>query len=235
MRRSRLKRLEENTALRSTIGYIILTVVAIFLLFNFGLSALSKLTAIVEDFAGADSQNGGTNSPPPPPPNIVNLPPYTKDDSIKVEGTTKPGLTVKIYHNDELEEVLSNSSGGFTSTFKLDKGENKIYAFVTDNNGQDSSKTQIYTVIYDNEPPKLEIVAPENGKQFTRRDNQTKIEGQTEPGAHVTINDRVAIVRSDGKFDFPITLAQGENVYKIKSSDQAGNLAEFELRLNYSP
>lgn len=235
MYRSRLKRLEETRALRSTISYIILTVVVIFLLFNFGLPALSKLTTIIGDFAGTETPNDDINSPPPPPPNIVNLPSHTKDDSVRVEGTTRPGFTVTISFNNESEEVLSNASGEFTSTFKLSKGENKIYAFVTDNRGQDSSKTQTYTVVYDNEPPKLEIIAPENGKQFTRRDNQTKIEGQTEAEAHVTINDRVAIVRSDGKFDFPITLTEGENVFKIKSNDRAGNLAEIELKLSYSP
>jgi len=232
---SRLKRLEEKRAVSSTVKYIVLTVIVIFVLLNFGLPALSKLTVVIADLVGQENSDDDSNSPPPPPPNIKSLPAFTKDSSIRVEGTTRPGFTVSIFFNDEKVEVLANASGEFTSSFDLSKGENTVSAFVTNNDGQDSSKTQTFTVNFDSDPPKLEIITPTNGQQFTGRTKQTEIQAQTEAEAHATVNDRIAIVRGDGKFDFPVTLNEGENIFKIKSTDQAGNTTELELKLNYTP
>lgn len=232
---SRLKRIEESRALRTTIKYLVLTIIAIFLLFRFGLPALSSLSAFVADFSGQEVNTGDQNKAPLPPPSINNLPNFTKEETIRVTGNTRPGHSVYIFFNNDKTEVLANASGEFTSSFKLSRGENTIYATVVDSSGRQSAKTPTFTAVYDNEPPKLDIIAPEQGKQFTGRDNHTQIEGETDADARVSVNDRVAIVRSDGKFNFPVTLTEGENTFKIISVDRAGNESEFELKLVYTP
>lgn len=233
IRGSRLKRIEEGRAIRTTVKYIVLTGLVILLLIRFGLPALSRLTALVADLTTQEPENNYSQSPLPPP-QIANLPDFTNNETLRVTGNTRPGYSVYVYFNDDKTEVLANANGEFTSTFKLSRGENSISALVA-HSGQESTKTENYIVNFDNEPPKIELIAPENGKQFTGRDSHTQIEGATEPDAKVTINGRVAIVRGDGKFDFPLVLSEGENTFQILARDKAGNEAELEVKLNYTP
>lgn len=234
-RKSRLQRNEEKKAVRSTLFYIVLTVGIIALMFVAGIPALSKVTALVAGITGTEAIDFGPDGPPPPPPNIDNPPAYTKEDSIRLTGTTRPGYTATIFFNDDKIEVLANADGRFTSVLEISSGQNTVSAIVTDNKGRESTRTHTYTIVQDKEPPVLEIISPENGKSFYgARDKQIKLEGQTDPGARVLINDRVVIVRSDGKFDMQVTLENGENVFKMKSIDQAGNETELEWKLNFA-
>lgn len=230
---SRLRRVEEKRALNTTIKYLALTVVIIFLLFNFGLPALSRATILLTDLAGKNASGIEDNGPPLPPPQIEDLPAYTKEKSIRVKGKTRPGATVAIFFNDEKNEVLANASGEFTSTFELSHGENTIYALSEDGN-RTSGRSKTFSIILDNEPPKLEIITPQNGQTITGRNNKIQIEGATEAEAKVTINDRIVIVRNDGKFNHSVSLNEGENIFKIKSVDAAGNESELEFKLIYS-
>lgn len=235
-RKSRLERSEEKKAIKSTFFYVILTLGILVLLFVIGIPAITKFTALVAGVTGNDSGGFQNNSPPPPPPSIETLPSYTNDESIRLKGRTRPGYTVSVFFNDDKIEVLANAEGEFNSTLELSGGTNSVAALVTDNFGQDSVRTQTYSVVLDKEKPKLEIISPENEKQFYgNRDKQQTIQGQTEPDARITINDKVVIVRSDGKFDYQTTLSNGKNVYKIKSVDRAGNETESELSLNFTP
>lgn len=233
-RSSRLKRFEEKRAVRSTVFYIGLTVGIIVLLFTLGIPLVSKLAILVGNVTRTDLEYN-QDSPPPPPPNINAPKEFTNEDKLRITGTTRPGFTVSIFFNDEKSEVLSNASGEFTAMFDLSSGQNTIYAQVTDNRGQQSTQGEKFIVTLDKEPPKLEIITPENGKSFYGgAQKQTQIEGQSEPNVHIIINDRVAIVRNDGKFNFPVSLENGENVFKITATDEAGNKTELEFKLSYS-
>ena len=234
-RRSRLTRIEEKKALKSTAYYVVLTLGLIIFLAIFGITAISKVALIVDNIAGKDTTSSAGTSTPPPPPQLNTPPDYTKDEKLKLTGRSQAGYTVLIFLNDDKIEVIADASGEFTGLLDLSKGENTIYAKAEDNEGQVSTETKKYIVNLDTETPKLEIISPENEKKyFGSQNKQVKIEGQTEAGARVTVNDRVAIVRSDGKFDFPLTLSDGENIFKIKAVDQAGNETEVELKLYYS-
>ncbi len=233
-RPSRLKRLEERRAVKSTAFYIVLTVAAVGLLAIFGVPALSKLTSLTGNItrSGVDYT---ANTPPPPPPAINTLPKNTNQDKLKVTGTTKAGQNVIIFFNNDKTEVLANANGEFTSVFDLSLGENSLYAQVEDNRGQKSTETDKFTVVLDKTEPVLELISPENGKSlFGQNQKNIQIEGQSEQHARVTINDRIAIVRSDGKFNFPVTLQGGENIFKIVATDEAGNKTELELKLTYA-
>jgi len=232
-RSSRLKRVEETKAIRSTGFYIALTVGFIALLLFFGVPLLSKFSSFLVNLAGKEAENPD-NSPPPPPPAISTLSEFTKEEKLKLTGFTRPGLTVLIFFNDEKFEVLADAEGEFTYLFDLSPGINKVYAKVQDNSGRESTSTQTYNVTFDKEPPKLEIISPENGKQFLGlQQKQITIEGQTEPNVYININDRVVIVKSDGKFNFQTNLNDGENIFKIKATDRAGNETELEFKVSF--
>jgi len=233
-RPSRLKRFEERRAIRSTILYMGLSLGIIILLFTFGIPIISRLAILVGNVTRTNLEYN-QDSPPPPPPNINKPNAFTNEEKLKITGNTRQGYTVSIFFNDEKNEVLANASGEFTAIFDLSNGQNTIYAKVTDPKGQDSTQTEKFVVTLDKEPPKLEIITPENGKSFFgAAQKQTQIEGQSELNSHIIINDKIAIVRNDGKFNFPVSLENGENIFKIIATDEAGNKTELEFKLSYS-
>lgn len=235
-RKSRLERSEDKKAIKSTLFYVLLTLAIIVLLFFIGIPAITKFTSLLAGITGSESTSLTSTSPPPPPPSLGEMPAYTNQDVVRLKGQTRPGYTVSVFFNNDKIEVLANASGEFNSTLELSGGTNSVAALVTDNEGQESVKTQPFSIVLDKEKPTLEIISPENGKKlYGNRDKQQTIQGQTEPDAKITINDQVVIVRSDGKFDFPTTLSNGENVYKIKSTDRAGNETQYELTLSLTP
>lgn len=234
-RRSRLKRVEEKRAVKNTVLYIILTIGLVGVLLVFGLKGLTAFTSLVNNIAGKDSTQITQNSPPPPPPH-VNIPPdFTNQDNYKVEGTTRAGISVEIFFNGEKKELVADKQGEFSSNFPLKDGQNSFYVKVVDSAGQESASTNTYMITLDKVPPKLEIISPSADQHFYgSQQKQVKIQGQTEAEARVTINDRVAIVRGDGKFDFSTSLNDGENVFSIKSIDKAGNETDAELHLFFN-
>jgi hypothetical protein len=234
-RTSRLKRLESRRALKSAVFWIVLSVGTIYLLINFGLPALSNLTSFITGVAREDIVDTGVNGPPPPPPQINTPTRATNEEKITIRGRTRPGYTVSVFFNDERTEVLADAGGEFTGVFALSEGNNTLYATVADNGGQISVKTRTYNIVFDNEAPDINVISPENNSQFFgSNQRQVKIEGETEPGARVTINDRIAIVRSDGKFDYTTSLSEGENIFKVKAMDDANNEIELELKLTFA-
>lgn len=235
-RKSRLQRTEEASAVRSAMFYILLTIGVIAILFFIGIPIVSRLSTIVLEFTGGVNVAGeNENLPPPPPPEIDSPPQYFKNDKYSLKGSTRPGYNVNVFFNGDKIEVLSDADGEFNLNLELSSGTNTLALSVIDKNGKESVKTREYTIILDKEAPKLEIISPSEGQQFSGiRANQARIEGQTEPDAKILINERIAIVKSDGKFDFPVTLSEGENTFTIKSIDPAGNETETSLKLLYT-
>ena len=133
-------------------------------------------------------------------------------------------------------EILANKDGDFVHDLSLKKGENVFSAIAVDSSGNESKNTREYIIIFDNEPPILEITKPENGQTFYGpKERQLIIEGVTEENCQVRVNGRVVVVESDGAFSFSTTLADGENMFEIKSQDEAENITESNISVVYEP
>jgi hypothetical protein len=146
------------------------------------------------------------------------------------------GATIIIYYNDNEESVVSDKEGLFTLNINLNKGENRISAIAKDLSGNESQKSDEITIVFDDEAPKLDITSPENNKEFFgSKQRQIIIEGNTEEGSSVTINERFVTVEEDGTFSFATTLTEGDNNFNIKASDIAGNSTETSLTFKFSP
>ncbi|MEJ2441808.1 MAG: hypothetical protein P8Y06_02730, partial [Patescibacteria group bacterium] len=76
---------------------------------------------------------------------------------------------------------------------------------------------------------------PEGKEFYGAKERQITIEGVTEEGVSLTINDRVVAVDEDGGFAFSTTLGEGENNFNIKSADKAGNQTEMDFKVSFTP
>ncbi len=232
---SRLETIEERKNIRRTFLFGILTVAFLIFLFFLGIPVLVKFTGFFTDLGKSQKPIDKTDTIPPAPPQIKIPADYTNKTSLDISGNTEAGATVKLFYNSNEEEVLADRDGKFSLNFQLDKGENTISATAKDANGNESQKSPTYTIIFDNEPPKIEISSPSGGTEFFgSKARQLTIKGTTESEADLTINDRVVAVDDDGSFAFLTTLSEGENNFKIKAVDKAGNAEETSLTVRFS-
>ena len=204
--------------------------------FFYGIPLLARLSGFVYDLRESGEPIIGGDTTPPPPPSFETPVSHTNKNNLEISGSSEAGSTITFYFNNKKSEVLVNNEGKFSQTFSLNKGENSLYAYSTDTSGNQSVDSRTYEIFQDSEPPDLELLTPKNGAEFYGTKNrQINIEGTTEPEARVQINERWVIIDSFGKFPFPVSLNEGDNVFKIKASDLAENETLIEIQLKYLP
>ena len=233
---SRKAKIEEKKNTKKAILFTILTIVLLVVFYFIGLPSFVKFAAFLTDLRSTTTPAETSDTTPPSLPRFDVLPKYTNQEEIKIKGKTEPGVNVKIFINGDEGIILSDSEGEFTYDYILREGENVLSALAYDNSGNESQETKTHIVIYDNQPPELSIDKPEDGREFYgSTERQVVIEGSTEEEASVNINGRIVIVDSNGKFTFATTLSEGENNFKIKAQDKAGNSTEESLLIKYTP
>jgi len=228
--------LEEKKGRRKAVLFGILTITSIFAFIFLGLPSLAKFAGFLSDLRKSGQSVEKNDTIPPAPPRLNTLAEVTNQAEIEVSGTAEEGATVVILFNGKSEQVVADRNGKFAFSFRLNNGENFISAKARDLSGNESQESEIYTVIYDDKPPKLEIFSPAEGISFYgTSQRQVTIQGVTESGANLTINDRVIQVEEDGSFIFATTLNEGTNSFVLKAADKAGNNTEKTISVNFSP
>lgn len=227
---------EEKKITKSTFFYIFLTTLSILVIFFFGIPIVIKFASFLTNINKSGKSVEISDTIPPPPPRLINLPEAVNSKSLEVNGTSEPGSTVTIDINDEKEEVVVGNEGDFLIKILLKDGDNKIFAYTTDQSGNESQKTQTYTISFDKQNPEITITKPKDGETFSgSKQRQITIEGSTEIQASLKINDRFVLVENDGSFSFFTTLTSGENNFNIKAQDRAGNSSEKTIKVFYNP
>lgn len=235
-RYSRLSRLEERENIRRAVLFSLLTIISLALVFFLGLPAVAKFSAFLSDLRKSSEPVEREDSTPPVPPRFEPLPEATNQLRVDIKGSSEPGVSIILKLNNKEEEILANSDGEFNYTFALNDGENKISAYARDSAGNESQKTDVFNIIYDDEPPELSLKTPVDGTNYYgSKQRQVLLEGVTEEGVNININGRFVQVDSGGKFTFTTTLNEGENKFTILASDKAENTSEKTITLNFSP
>lgn len=233
---SRLQSVEEKRNVRKAAYFVLLTIVAILLLFFYGIPLLGNFAGFVSDLGKSGKAIGINDRTPPAPPRFDFLNNFTNQQNINISGITESGATIKFTFNGNVQETLADKDGRFQFSLQLLNGENSYSAVAIDTAGNLSQKTQNYTITFDNKPPELTVENPNDGSQFFgSSQRQVTINGSTDTGSQITINDRIVTVDDNGKFQYTTTLNDGENKFAVKSVDAAGNTKEENLTLNFTP
>jgi len=232
---SYLARSEEKKNIKKAYFFLILTAGFIILVIVFGISSLAKYAGFLGNIKKSGQPVEVTDITPPVIPRLDPIPEATNKKEVEIKGTTEPGATVRLYLNNSEKELTANNSGEFTFTVGLKDGENTVSLIAIDDAGNESPKTNVVKINYDTKAPDLEIIKPQDQAQFyTSKQRQVVIEGKTEPGSDVRINDRFVVVESSGSFTFATTLSEGSNTFTIKASDKAGNTTEKTITVSFS-
>lgn len=233
---SRRQTIEEKNNRRKTTGFILLSIGFVLFMFFYGLPILVKLANLAYDFKKGSESIEINDKTPPPPPRLESLPEYTNKNLVEIIGGSEAGSVVIIDLNGQTEDVVSDNSGRFSLSLTITDGDNFIKAYAKDSSANKSVETQTYTVTFDNEPPKIEVSSPANNTEFYGSIQKSlTIKGTTEENSLVQINDRLAIVDSNGDFKYSVQLSAGLNTYIIKATDRAGNTAETSFQVTFTP
>jgi len=163
----------------------------------------------------------------------------TNSAQINISGFGEPESSVIfVINGSKQDKITINEDGSFEVPITLESGENKISAYSVDEAENESSTTKDYITIFDNKPPSIEIIDPEDGASFETRSKQSiTIQGKTdenEIGTKVYINDRVVFPKEDGSFSYTYRLDEGENLLEVKAQDKAGNTNKIEVMYKFS-
>lgn len=233
---SRWQSVEEKRNKRRAFIFGVLTIAALVFLFTIGLNVLTKFVGLISDLKKTSAPIEKTDTTPPPPPHIDTLPEATNNSKLTITGSSEPGSDVELFINGSKNESLAGNDGAFSFDIILANGSNTIYAQAKDSAGNESGKTPTYEVIYSKNPPKIDINSPNDGAKFYgTKQQQITISGKTAVDVSLTINDRIVAVQDDGSFSSSVFLNEGNNTFKIKVVDNAGNTAEKSITVSWSP
>jgi len=232
---SRLAKVEEQRNFRRAFIFSFLTLGFILLAFFYGIPTIAKIASFVGDLKKSSTPVDKNDTTPPGPPRINELPEAVNKKDLTVSGYGEAGATIILTLNNNNEEVVADADGNFSFSVSLTKGENILSAKAKDQAGNESISSKTYTVVFDDEAPKIDISSPSDGASFYgSREKQLTIKGSTKVNSTLTINDRLIKVEDDGSFSYTTSLNDGENSFHFKAADQAENQTEKDLKVNYS-
>ena len=213
------------------IGGVVLVVILIF----FGTKLLIGFSLLAEhgnsDQTTAKTGNSNQYVAPPSLNPVVDA---TNSATIAVSGKGAADQTVKLYVNDSLVDdttVQDDNNFNFPAVH-LNDGQNSIKATSVTKDNSKSDYSNELTISYLKNPPQLTISQPQDGQGFDKNGGPVSIQGQTDPGASVTINDFTAIVDDQGKFSYLYNLKDGDNDIKVVATDQANNKTTKEFHIH---
>lgn len=234
-RRSRLNKSIQKKSRNTFFFSIIGIIVVLFLFFRYGIPFLSdasflfgKVTNVPENTDQETEESVFV-----PVPRLDPLPSATNEKEIIVEGQTLSGLEIEIYLNGELKNTINaDENGFFEDEIDLTEGDNILR--VRAKKGKSTGEyTRSKTITFINEGPDLEVEFPATGAEI-KNQNPIEVKGTTDPGSTVKVNDFQAIIKSDGRWNYFLTLRDGQNEIKIMATDQAGNETEKVISVQYS-
>lgn len=209
------------------------SVILIFVIFTIGVNFLGNFA----DFLGTffkGSQSASENSDfVPPPPSVDSLPKAT-NNNITISGSSIGAAKVEIYRDSNKVDEVEIVDGKFEfKDFRLNDGDNNLLLKALSDSGNASDFSQAILIVLDTKEPDLEVESPKDDQNFSGN-NRIKVIGKTETDVQVLVNNFLANVNSDGKFEVTIPLeSEGENKIEVKAQDEAGNSKVKEIKVYF--
>lgn len=236
-KRSRIARKLEMQSKKNVVFATLGTVAIFIAIFKIGIPLLADFGLFIGNFSRTeDNQKGNKTQEFVQQPRIDPLPQATNSASIKITGIAVAKGKVEIFIEEDLISTVEVKEDGtfMLPNLKLRNGENiiKARAILRDNK---SELSESLSVIFDTDPPTLEINQPSQDQQFGKGDSIIEVRGKTEIDTKVVVNNFRAIVDSQGNFSSVLALTPGENIITVQAFDLSGNQTEKSLTVTFSP
>lgn len=231
---SRLRRYEDRVFKKRLVWAISGSLALAIFIFIFGLKLLVSFSLLVDKLHGpapAEKQSQSLILPPV----LDALPESTNSATITITGKGDPGMKIVFYIDEEESTNLPvESDGTFAFTKKLAEGEHTVSAKAKNDKDMMSDLSNVLTVTIKRSKPELTVTNPQDGARIVGDSNMLVVKGKTSSDNTVMVNDRFALVGSDGSFSYTHSLTEGENTLHILATDPAGNQETVLRRVTYS-
>lgn len=148
---------------------------------------------------------------------------WTNRPFYKIRGLTEPFAEI----SGGAFRVVADATGFFELTVNLSQEETIMRIEAVDRIGN-RNQTAL-TITLDTQAPSLVIYSPEDRTRY--QVGSAEIQGATEFGVLLMINDEAVQVAVDGVFRWVVTLKPGVNNVTVSAVDKAGNIALQTLTL----
>ncbi|MCK5848240.1 MAG: copper amine oxidase N-terminal domain-containing protein [Caldisericia bacterium] len=164
----------------------------------------------------------------------------TTEATIKVEGRTTLIATIR-FGVDSLEYdliafingenvVVNPEDGTFSKMVDLKNGLNKIEVLAKDEAGH--KKILNYEVMFDIEPPEIDVTYPKEGEVVTKK--RFEVTGKTDPTAQLTIDGEFVYLEEDGSFAYEMTPRKlGKLTIELIATDPVGNVTAKKTNFTF--
>ena len=213
--------------------YYLLSIIFVVVMIKWGVPLFMNLVA----GSGGQRIDSSKDIIPPQSPIISALTEATNSARLEIDGFTEKGAKVELLVNDTVDKVgKADESGAFIFETILITGQNRIQLRAKDE-ADNESMSEVFLVQYDNKPINLTISSPKDGSEYFGKLNQViDIKGEIDKtNGQVLINNSFVMVEKSGAFVHRFMLSGGENLIKVLASDNAGNIAELDFKLFYTP
>ena len=235
MYRSRLQRVEEKRNMRQATVLSLGTILIIVAVIVLGIPLLIRMAVFLGDLKSSSRPVDKNDLIPPVPPSISLPYDATNSATQTVGGSAEPGSSVWLTLNGESSgDVVAAEDGGWSiSPVRLVGGDNKLSAVAIDQGGNKSAPSPEVDIYYSQQSPQLDISSPTDNQQVSG--TTVEISGTTTASVKLTVNGRLIIVNSEGKFSTQFNLTSGDNALVFIAVDRAGNLTRAELTVTSTP
>ena len=159
-------------------------------------------------------------------------------DSVMVQGTTAPGAVVNV----DGTIVTADSTGAFSTNVSLNTGLNAIDVIATDDNNNQGEVLLLVNAVPSStttapgnaasSPGTLPLTVTQPLDSATVNTSTVTVQGQTAPGATVTVNGNSDLADENGDFSINVSLSKGLNAIDVVAMDDNGNQGEVLLMVN---
>jgi hypothetical protein len=232
--RSRLNRKEDEEITKKTIILGGVTVLIFAAVLIFGLPLLIKLSVLLGNAKNLSKNDNQEKFLPPLPPRLNVSFEATNSARFSISGVAEPKVEVELLKNDvSLGKKIVDDKGSFVFTdITLDSGGNTFTALASTPKEGNSELSKTVTVIYDNQPPTLNMINPSEDK-VSVDSADFDIVGKSDKGVSVTVNGRLASVDDEGLFKLKVQLSAGKNSLEIIIRSLAGNETKKIVEITY--
>ncbi len=214
------------------LGFVV--VVLLVLVVMFGFSFLVRFTEFLGERKEANGGITNDSELPPLPPRIFVPFEATNSAAINVSGTAESGTLIELEKDDVLLDTINVDEDGefIFENILLNLGNNLFSAVAVAADGKRSEISKEVVVVFDNEPPRLEMTNPVE-ESLTVDYEDFDVVGKVDNDVSVTVNGRIGLIDSEGNFKVKIQLQPGKNNVEIKVRDLAGNETSKTIEITY--
>jgi len=214
------------------LGFVVVVLLVLVVLFGF--SFLVRFTAFLGERKEVNSGVVKDNQLPPLPPRIFVPFEATNSAAINVSGTAESGTLIELEKDDILLDTINVDDDGefIFENVLLNLGNNLFSAVAVAADGKRSEISKEVMVVFDNEPPGLEMSNPVEDS-LTVDYEDFDVVGKVDNDVSVTVNGRIGLIDSEGNFKVKIQLQPGKNNVEIKVRDLAGNETSKIIEITY--